>query len=257
MDSNLIPIVWREFRVNVLNLSQAVGNFLVPTFALLFFAVAIGANFPPIRYAGGSYNYATFFLPGLIGIQAFGTMNYAYSSVRQDRISRLVALVATSRTTMADYMLGKLVGCVALVVLRSAILMAVAWLVAGSPLLSTWSAAGVFVAMLVASTTLWFGIGFTLGAFVVRESLRNVIFGIGGTVLTFASSAYYNVQVAPAWVRSVAAVNPLSFSCNCLRATLLQGPTAYSVADMVLILVLSVAALAAARAVAWRMAMEV
>lgn len=254
---NVAPIVWREARVNVFNASGAVGNFVVPTFALLFFAVAIGANFPPLEYKGGHYNYAAFFLPGLIGIQSFAMMGYAYNTVRQDRISRLVAVVATSRTSMLDYMLGKLAGCLMLVLVRSVILMLAAWLVAGAPLLPTPSAIALFTVALVASTILWFGIGFALGAFIVRESVRNILFGLFGTLLTFASTAYYNVQFAPPWIRSVSDFNPLSFSCNVLRAVLLQGPGAIHVPDLLTVIVLAAAALGAAQAVAGRLALEV
>lgn len=249
---NPTPIIWREFRVQVFNLSKAVGNFVVPSFALLFFAVAIGANFPPIRYNGESFNYAAFFLPGLIGIQAFMMMNYGYASVRQDRVSRIVCVIATSRTSMVDYMLGKLCGCVVLVLVRSAILIGVTALLVGIPLFGGLRAALTFVVILMISTIFWYATGFALGTFVLQESLGSLVFGIGGTLLTFASTAYYNVQRAPAWVRSIAAVNPLSYSCNSLRSLLLQGTAEGQQFDLLLVAGLAVVALAAACAAAGR-----
>jgi ABC-2 type transport system permease protein len=254
MEMNVAPIVWREFRVQVFNPSKATGNFLVPSFALLFFAVAIGANFPPIRYASAAYDYATFFLPGLIAIQAFLMASYAYGSVRQDRVSRIVAVVATSRTSMVDYMLGKLLGCIVLTAVRSAVLVAVTLLVSGPPALDDPLDLAAILAIVAASTVFWYGLGFTLGALVAAESVGSVLFGIGGTVLTFASTAYYNVERAPAWVRSIAGVNPLSHSSNALRELFLRGTLGAHRADLAIVVALAAVALAAAWASAGRVA---
>jgi ABC-2 type transport system permease protein len=56
---------------------------------------------------------------------------------------------------------------------------------------------------------------------------RERVMGIGQAItmpLFFASNALYPVASMPAWVRKVAAVNPLSYEVNALRKLLLGLP---------------------------------
>jgi ABC-2 type transport system permease protein len=56
---------------------------------------------------------------------------------------------------------------------------------------------------------------------------RDRLMGIGQAItmpLFFASNALYPVDVMPPWLRTLSAVNPLSYEVNALRALLLGTP---------------------------------
>ena len=75
--------------------------------------------------------------------------------------------------------------------------------------------------------------------------------GIGQVItlpLFFASSAIYPVAIMPAWLQSVANVNPLSYMVDGLRALMLSGGAARVGFDMG---VLAVSALLISMLSAW------
>jgi len=57
---------------------------------------------------------------------------------------------------------------------------------------------------------------------------RERVMGIGQVLtmpLFFASNAIYPVALMPGWLRVVAAVNPLTYQVDALRALMIQGGT--------------------------------
>lgn len=235
-------ILWREFKVNILSLQRLVQNYLTPLMIVLMFAFVFASNVRGIGFAGRQFGYLEFFLPGLLVMQSFQVFMLTFSIVRVDLSTRLVPLIVTTGTPAGIYVLGKLLASIMLVLVQSVLIVGAGYLGANLGFSLDFTSLAASVLTIVCSASLWFCIGFVCGVHIRGEGTRDVIFGIMGLPMIFCSSIYYNVDLAPSWVRSIAVVNPLNYAARIVRGSLLGSPEAYGTTDaLILVALLTVA----------------
>lgn len=73
----------------------------------------------------------------------------------------------------------------------------------------------------------WFvGMSFcALNSLIVSQEAFNIASNTLMLPLVFTSSAFYPLEVAPAWIRAIGSVNPITLAANTLRATMLNPDT--------------------------------
>lgn len=244
--TGLRAIMWREGAVSLRPLTL-MSYFIAPLFYVVFFAVAITTNVRSVPYGSGLVRYDRFFLPGLIAIQSFMLFSLTFSLVRLDRATKVMTLITISRVPVTTYYFGKLLMAMLMSFLKALLIILVAFLFTGqAPSLSlgsfAWMSTGI-----VLGTTVWLSLGFVAAAYISREDTRDLVFTLLTLPTTFASSAYYNLALTPAWVRVVGAVNPLTYTSDLIRLSylptqsvspwaLLAGLSAWAVISMTLAL---------------------
>jgi ABC-2 type transport system permease protein len=108
------------------------------------------------------------------------------------------------------------------------------------------------VAMVVLSAAFFSSLSIVIAGVVLS---RERLMGIGQAItmpLFFGSNALYPVQLMPAWLRAISAVNPLSYEVDGLRALLLGTP-GHVALDFAVLLLALVAGVAAASALLARL----
>lgn len=213
-------VLWREIKGQLTAPITAIGHFIEPVFYVVLFAAAFGANFNSISYRGLSFRYTEFFIAGVIAFQTFSLFSLTFSLVRLDRQINIVAVFLTSGVTPYKYLAGKLAASVAITVMRGAIVLGVGLCLS---FISLPSVAHLLIALfgLIVGSIVWFGLGFICGVFIMREDVRDIVFSMLSLPITFASSMYYNLDLAPHWLKIVGQFNPLTYIADTIRCALL------------------------------------
>jgi ABC-2 type transport system permease protein len=233
-------ILWREIKVVFGSIFGLTAQFLTPVFFLVFFATAFSSNLGLMAVGNTKVGYLEFFAPGLFGYVTFMILTLGFSFVRLDVHSGMLAIVALSRTSLAGYYWGKLTMQVLLAGFKILLLgLLTAMLVGHAPRLAAINLL-LFAVTLVLSVAVWFSLGLLGGVFVRRDDLREIIMIFVTLPLTFASSMYYKVELAPTPIRWLASVNPLTYSCNLLRGCYLDVLPASWVQQLLFLVVFAV-----------------
>lgn len=188
----------------------------------------------------GGENYLAWVLPGVIVMQALSGMNRLVARTVTERRWGLAAFKLQAGVPLSAYTLGiQAPGLVtfafqALVVVVLAALMGV-WLGIGPALLVI--LAGVLAALF------WGCVGYAVAAVIRSYQTRDFVLALLILPLTFAAPVFYSLESAPAFLRAVAAINPLTYQVTFVRG-LSEGE--FLVVPGLVSGVLLVAALAAA-----------
>ncbi len=217
MNVHLNPIVWRELKINLLNIGRLITTFLVPIFTLIFFGFMFAKNIGIIPYENIWIRYDQFFLPGILTLQIFMYFSNTFSHVRLDREKRVVALIITSKTSIDSYFLGKIIANTFIMILKICLLIFIGHLLVGIAIPFRLINMFTILISVILGTVIWVSFGFTCGVFINREDIRDIIFSLLTFPLTFASSIYYNINLGPAWIRVISSFNPLTYICNLMR----------------------------------------
>jgi ABC-2 type transport system permease protein len=215
-------MMWREAAVSLRPLT-VFTYFVAPLFYVIFFAVALTQNVRTIPYGDTAVRYDRFFLPGLMAMQTFALFALTFSLVRLDRATKVMLQIIISRVKLTTYYYAKLIVSVGMTILKAALITIVAIIMTGQgpvPSLGglAWMLAGIFL-----GSAIWLSAGFVAAAVVTREDLRDLLFSILTLPITFASSAYYSLSSAPAWLRAIGVVNPLTYTADVIRAAYFPG----------------------------------
>jgi ABC-2 type transport system permease protein len=193
----------------------------------------------------GRLSYFDFMAPGILAQSVlFIAIFYGVSAIRERDLGVLSKYMVSpiSRTAMV---LGKAISAGVRALSQAAIVYVLALLL---HIHATW--APVHVIGVLALVLLGSAVFSTLSlviACIVKSHER--IMGMGQVMtmpLFFASNAIYPIVLMPAWLKSVAAVNPLTYEVDGLRALMVQGGTStFGLGMDFAVLVASVAVLVA------------
>jgi ABC-2 type transport system permease protein len=192
---------------------------LQPLFLLFVFGKVLGA----LGYTRG--NYADLLFPGLLALTAVITsmqglafplvVEFGWTKEIEDR------LLAPMRTGLVA--LEKIVFAVVRSLVATLIMIPVGILVLGS-VPWRWSAAPLFLAVLVLAALLGASLGLVLGTFVTPNRI-NSVFTLALTPLLFTGCNQYpwpSLARLP-WFQVVTAANPMTYASEGLRAALVPG----------------------------------
>ena len=191
-----------------------------PLLWLFVFGTALRHNH---ALAGGSSDYRAYLAPGVMAQAAlFVAIFFGLGVIWERDVGQLQRLLATPLPRLG-IVLGKASGA-AIRALAQAIVLFVVIAIAGIGIRWTvWGVVGAVVLLLL-GTAAFACLSMILAALV---RTRERFMGIGQLVvmpLFFASSALYPLAIMPAWLRTIAHANPLSYEVHGTRALLLGLP---------------------------------
>lgn len=170
----------------------------------------------------GGLPYLDFMAPGILAQSVlFIAIFYGVSAIRERDLGVLNKYLVSpiSRTALV---LGKAVSAAARALSQAVIVYALAMLLGIHAVWRPWNVAGV-LAFVVMGSAVFSTISLAI-ACLVKSHER--VMGMGQVMtmpLFFASNAIYPVVLMPAWLRSIAAFNPLTYEVDGLRALMVRG----------------------------------
>jgi ABC-2 type transport system permease protein len=170
----------------------------------------------------GGLPYLDFMAPGILAQSVlFIAIFYGVSAIRERDLGVLNKYLVSpiSRTALV---LGKAVSAAARAVSQAVIVYALAVSMGIHAVWRPWNVAGV-LAFVIMGSAVFSTISLAIACLVKRHER---VMGMGQVMtmpLFFASNAIYPVVLMPAWLRSIAAFNPLTYEVDGLRALMVQG----------------------------------
>lgn len=216
MMRRISAVMYRDMLIRLTSLTWFFFDLAVPLLYLLMFGVgfdkAVGMG---VTTAGTSVGYNEFFLAGVLSMSCFGSaVNQAYGFFH-DRETGIFYEFMTYPMTRGEYLLGKVLFQCVMSVVQAALTLGAAVLLLGIRL--EFGLLPFTVAAVVAGIAAWF---FSLAVFafrIRRNDTFNTFINVAYFILMFVSSMFYPLDRMPAWLKSAAYVNPLTWHTDVLR----------------------------------------
>ncbi len=178
------------------------------------------SEFPGILPAGVSYlQFAT---AGILLQNAFGSALQSGNSIVFDIDSGFLQKMLVTQVSRPAILLGRLSSDAFRVVVQSAIILGLAYLLGAN--VTTGIVGILLIFFTIAFFGLaWSGISLALG---MKTRSAETVFAIGGFLtfpLLFLSPALFPLNFLPDWVQNVSMFNPISYAINAIRTLMITG----------------------------------
>jgi len=190
-------------------------------FLLLFtqlfngFGALISRTYPGV-------SYLVFATPGIVLQNGFSSALQSGTSIVDDLTSGFLEKELVTPVNRSAILLGRLLSDAFRVVVQSAIILALAYLLGATVITGVPGILLIFLTVAFFGLA-WSGISLTIG---LRTKSAETVFGIGGFLtfpLLFMSSALVPVTLMPTWMQSVSNLNPISYTVDAVRALTITG----------------------------------
>jgi ABC-2 type transport system permease protein len=200
--------------------SRVVGAVAPPLLVWLLIGSGFGASF---RAPGGETSPIVYFYPGIVVLVVLFASIFATISVIEDRREGFLQSVLVAPVAPHEIALGKVLGGTALGLLQGLLVLAFLPFL-GLPLRAADAALALLVLVLVslALTALGFSIAWSLESTQGFHSVMNLFL----IPMWLLSGAFFPLLGAPAWLRAVMAVDPLTYGVAALRRALAPASAA-------------------------------
>ncbi|MGN6483820.1 MAG: ABC transporter permease [Thermomicrobiales bacterium] len=208
------PIAEIELKGFLQTKSGLVGDLLVgPIVWFALFAAGIGGTISAAN-GGDAHAYLTFVLPGFLVLQGFGGFTRMIYRTTIDRKWGLLAMKRLLGAGGLGYVLALMTVPVISFLAKAAAITAVAIpmgvrLSPGPSILA--------IALTCVLLSFWTALAILLTALVRTYQQRDILLGIIVLPMTFAAPVFYPLEAAPAYVRAIALLNPLSYQVMAVR----------------------------------------
>lgn len=214
--ARFVPIAEIELKGFLQTKSGLVGDLLVgPIVWFALFAAGIGGTIGVASGGGGdAHAYLTFVLPGFLVLQGFGGFTRMIYRTTIDRKWGLLAMKRLLGAGGLGYVLALMTVPVLSFLAKAAAITAVAIpmgvRVTPGPYVLAIALTGVLLSF-------WTALAILLTALVRTYQQRDILLGIIVLPMTFAAPVFYPLDAAPAYVRAIALLNPLSYQVMAVR----------------------------------------
>jgi ABC-2 type transport system permease protein len=178
------------------------------------------SKFPGVLPAGVSYlEFAT---AGILLQNAFGSALQSGNSIVFDIDSGFLQKMLVTQVSRSAILLGRLTSDAFRVVVQSAIILALAYVLGAN--VTTGPIGILLIFFTIAFFGLaWSGISLAIG---MKTRSSETVFAIGGFLtfpLLFLSPALLPINFLPDWVQNVSMFNPISYAINAIRTLMING----------------------------------
>ena len=218
--NGVLAVFYRDYRQRVTNIGFVFWDLFVPVAYLLLFGLGfertIGQQF---SVEGIHMSYADFFLAGVLAMTTFGiAMNTSWAFF-MDKDSGIFYELLTYPITRRQFLLGKICFNVLLSSIGSLLAILLGALIMDVSVRWTWLPVTVLVVM--GTTAGWFFFLSIPAIRLARMDSFNTFTSAAYILLMFLSSMFYPMSQLPAWFRTLAWLNPMTWQVDALRFSLL------------------------------------
>lgn len=212
----IVAVVYREYLIRITSLLWLFFDMMVPMLYMLLFGVGFNKALPVgIEIAGRFVSYNEFFFPSVLAMACFGNaINQSYGFFL-DRDNGIFYEFLTYPMTRAQLLLGKILFQCLMTLVQFSLALGAAVLLLDVAI--QWNYLALMVVGVIIGTAGWF-FCLSIFAFLIRRNdTFNTIINAVYFVLIFLSSMFYPLDYVPAWLRTAAYMNPLTWHTDVLR----------------------------------------
>jgi ABC-type multidrug transport system permease subunit len=212
--SAIAAVIYREARLRAGNVTFVFWDLCFPLLYMLIFGVGVSFGLGvPESALGASYN--SFFLSGVLAMAGFAIASNTAWSFFMDRDNGIFYEMLTYPLSRAQYLIGKVVFNLFVVLIQAAITIALSSTVLGVHL--RMDLLPLLLVGIVGCAAGWFFFYATLALRIRRNDVYNSLTSVIYFVPVFVSSTFYPLATLPAWFRGVARANPITWEVDLLR----------------------------------------
>ena len=229
--------IWlREVLIFSRNKSRIIGSLGMP----LFFLVFMGSGLNAVASSSGGLSYTTFMAPGILGMILLMSSVFSGLSVVVDKQFGFMKEMLVAPVRREELVIGKALGGATTAMFQALILLLLIYIL-GIIDVTLYSVALLIPFMFLLS----FGvvsIGVIFASFVDDPHAFQVIMNFFIMPLFFLSSAFFPLESAPHWLRTLSFLDPATYGVDAMRMVLVgQGYFPLWI-DAIALLLFSVAA---------------
>jgi ABC-2 type transport system permease protein len=218
-------VLWRRELVRFFRDRSRIGSALgSPLILWLMIGSGIGDAFKAPAGSGGTMNYLEYFFPGTVLLVLLFTAIFSTISIIEDRKEGFLQAVLVSPIPRPAFVFGKLLGGMSLAMIQGVLFMLFAPL-AGIPLTAIPAALGILALMSFGLTALGYIIAWRMDSTQGFHGIMMLLL----LPMWFLSGALFEASTAPAWLRILVALNPVTYGLAALRWSI-YGPAAAAMA---------------------------
>ncbi len=200
--------------------SRIIGAVLAPLAFIIFLAPGFTSGF---KFREGGDIDISFFVPGLICVSVAMISMFSSTSIIWEKEFGILKSVLITPVSRFSIVLGKAVGGVTIALVQG-ILVMIFMIFAGVNYVSiSGMAAGVLV--LLISGIGFVGLGIALASKFDSQEGFQMTMGFLTTPIAMMSGAFFPISDLPTWLRSIVYLNPLTYSVDAIRWSLLGSST--------------------------------
>lgn len=216
----ILAVFYRDYRQRRTNIAFVFWDLFVPVAYLLLFGLGFERTIGGQFSAGGVHTgYSDFFLAGVLAMTTFGiAMNTSWGFF-MDKDSGIFYELLTYPITRGQLLIGKICFNVLLSSTGAAFTIILGALVMGIPI--RWAWLPVTLSLVALTTAGWFFLFSIAAVRMSRMDSFNTFTSAAYIILMFMSSMFYPLDQLPAWFRTIAYLNPMTWQVDILRFSLL------------------------------------
>jgi ABC-2 type transport system permease protein len=217
-----IYTIWlREFKAFIRERGRIIGMIGQPLLYLLIVGQGIASGMS-LNQAPGGLGYMQFLYPGILGMSVLFTSIFSAMSIIWDREFGFLKEVLVAPVPRWAVAVGKVLGGATVAMLQSLILIAL------MPLTGIYPTAVLIIKLLLLAFLMSLamtGLGVAIAARMRSMQGFQMLMNFLVMPLYFLSGAMFPISSAPAWMKALMTVDPLSYGVDALRNVVLSGGT--------------------------------
>jgi len=220
MEIEAIYTLWlREIKRFLRSKSRIVGNLSMPVVWLVIMGVGLNSTF---SIPGMEVSYLNFMAPGIIGMTLMFTSVFSGVSVIWDKKFGFMKEILVAPVSRVSIVLGKTLGSVTISIINGILILIIAVAMGGIALssLSLWSVIKVVAFMALISLS-FVSLGLAIAAKLNDTEGFQLIMSFLVMPLFFLSGAFFPIDNAPAWMKTLSSLDPLFYGVDGLRGSIL------------------------------------
>jgi len=237
-----IYVMWlRDVKRFVRARSRLIGNVIQPFFFLAILGFGLSsAIFPGIP---SGFKFVDFLTPGIVAMAVLFSSIFAGVSVLWDKQFGFLQEVLVAPVSRLSIVLGRTLGGATTALIQGFIILGVA-LALGVKVTLQGMLLGVILMVLIAFTAVGFGL-------IVASQMEDfhgfqLIMNLLVFPLFFTSSAIFPLEGLPAWLKTIAYLNPLTYGVDGLRQSLIGFSSIPIQVDLTVLIIISAVMMTAA-----------
>jgi len=220
--------LWFLLRQETKALTAVPGEVVVEVFlSPLGYLFLLGAGISGMLAGGSGSNEAFlanlwFMVPGIVAIQAFFAISASMYRLQADRQSGMMAMKLVQGVRPVVYTVSIFAIPLVRFLAQVIVLLTAAWVLG---IRMTASEVGLVVMVGVIAAVTWLAVGGLLVFLVRKQTNRAVVMRVLSLPLMFSAPTFYPLESMPAYLRTLAFFNPLTYHLELMRGSVQIGPS--------------------------------
>jgi ABC-2 type transport system permease protein len=215
---NAIYTLWlRQIKRYFRSKSRIIGSLGQP----VLFLVALGFGFGPVFERAGGGNYLQFLVPGIIAMAVLFTAVFSGIEIIWDKQFGFLKETLVAPVSRGYIMIGRTLGGATVALFQGLLVFFIALLIGFQPV--SWFGAPMAVVYLALEALLFTALGTGIASLLDDMQGFQLIMNFLIMPIFFLSGALFPLATAPAGLKAIATINPLSYAIDGMRSVLSAG----------------------------------